>query len=235
MDAVPRLFIERVGLRLDRWSLRESCKIASNWGKRKLYAAAQLTCPLERDWTTSLSTVNMKFITNFDISPLMESINDLPNSWKEITPDELQSLVNRIKPTREGIHPVRYDHKSSSHVMLLNNSTHHMGQKLMSMRLPVDAVTLVTVESAKEKLEEFLEGVGPLYYINAFAAAALKQSIVDTTIDKFVPIDNGKFSFLWLGKAQLEKLVVKCEMAEKKVVLVVNSEEHANLLDFFDF
>uniref|UniRef100_A0A1I7Z3F7 Dimer_Tnp_hAT domain-containing protein n=1 Tax=Steinernema glaseri TaxID=37863 RepID=A0A1I7Z3F7_9BILA len=229
MDAVPWLFVESVCLCLDRQSLRESCKILSWWGnvsfatskkihtlrvfvgehEGKLYAAARSTV----DDDVPLESVDLKFTTNFSIEP-HEWVEQLSSSiWKETTLDQLQMLINLIRPTTERRHPTRYDPESSS-TLRLDNST-WITKKLYSMRLPVDSVEL-SIETKKHQsaAEEFLDSTGPLYDITFwYTYSSLKKSTVDALINKFVPVDGGFFSLgsqTRLTRDQLERLVLKC-------------------------
>uniref|UniRef100_A0A1I7YH97 GCV_T domain-containing protein n=1 Tax=Steinernema glaseri TaxID=37863 RepID=A0A1I7YH97_9BILA len=154
--------------------------------------------------------------------------------------DDLQRLVRFIKPTTEGRYPVRYDFASCNY-LALHYTPSLIGTKLLSSRLPVDSVDLwIKDEEVQEAAEEFLKSAGPLYYVRC-GVLGLKQSTVDTLIDKFVPVDEGCFYMggaTRLTRAQLEKLVLKCEFSEKKAALALHLEgvtDSSKVTDFFDF
>uniref|UniRef100_A0A1I7Y1L2 FCP1 homology domain-containing protein n=1 Tax=Steinernema glaseri TaxID=37863 RepID=A0A1I7Y1L2_9BILA len=95
-------------------------------------------------------------------------------------------------------------------------------------------------EEVQTVVEEFLESAEPFYDIAIWCSGfVLKQSTVDALIDKFVPVDGGNFIFnpQRLNKEELEKLVVKCEMSDKKVCVTVpmNSARSDDLTKLFDF
>uniref|UniRef100_A0A1I7Z0F9 F-box domain-containing protein n=1 Tax=Steinernema glaseri TaxID=37863 RepID=A0A1I7Z0F9_9BILA len=266
MDTVPRLFIESVCLRiLDRRSVRNSTKIRSIWGKictstskkihslsvlldgekKKIYAAAKPVL-LEHD-AVSLDSVDLKFITNFQIKSYGSfSTDDLPNYWKEITLDDLQKLVHFIRPVRNERHPLR-NHYGSLNTIMLRRRSKWINGKLLSMRLPVDSVDLgiqegsaVVDEYSKtaDLCDEFFESAGPLYHIE-YEGPVLKRSTVDSIIEKFVPIDYGRFiMYQRLSLAQIRRLIEKCVFYAKKVWLMVIpdfSTSTIKLTDLFDF
>uniref|UniRef100_A0A1I8ALC4 F-box domain-containing protein n=1 Tax=Steinernema glaseri TaxID=37863 RepID=A0A1I8ALC4_9BILA len=248
MDTVPWIFIESVCLRLlDRDSILESTKIPSTWGqictvasekihtlrvlldgkKKKIYAAAQPV--LLQDYysyysnAVPLDSVDLKFITNFRIKTYNSYI--LPNSWKEITLDALQRLAHFIRPVRNERHPLRYDHRSFN-TLWLSHESWEINGKMLSMRLPVDSVDLQYVKS-----DEFFESAGPLYYVH-YEGPSLKQSTVDTLIQKFVPIDEGRCNLRQsLSDEQVTKLFEKCAISDKKVSVGVVPEVSTKILD----
>uniref|UniRef100_A0A1I7YAF2 SHSP domain-containing protein n=1 Tax=Steinernema glaseri TaxID=37863 RepID=A0A1I7YAF2_9BILA len=65
------------------------------------------------------------------------------------------------------------------------------------------------------------------------------ESTMDAMIDKFVPVDGGSFRLKQaLNREQLERLVLKCEMSEKKVTIEMPPETYtpsSKVTDFFDF
>uniref|UniRef100_A0A1I7YGW9 F-box domain-containing protein n=1 Tax=Steinernema glaseri TaxID=37863 RepID=A0A1I7YGW9_9BILA len=256
MNSVPQIFVESVCLCLDRRSIRESCKILSWWGQvfsafskkihtlyvfvdkqeGRLYAAAET---ILRD-LVPLDSVDPKFITNFRTLQYREGYS---NDWKEITLNQLQRLVRFIKPTTEGRPPVCYALESCNEIYFTSFHSTGIGRKLLSMRLPVNSVFLwPSLEEDQAAAEEFLENTGPLYHITIrYTHSALKQSTVDALIDKFVPVDGGSFrvtEYTNFTRDQLEKLVLKCEMSDKKVKIEVCPEgftETSKVTDFFDF
>uniref|UniRef100_A0A1I7YF67 DNA-directed DNA polymerase n=1 Tax=Steinernema glaseri TaxID=37863 RepID=A0A1I7YF67_9BILA len=235
MDSVPWLFVKRCA---SAWIVRASEKVKIhtlrvfvNEQAGKLYAAAATT----QGDLVPLDSVNLKFITNFTISSY-----HLDNNWKEVTLNQLQRLVQYIKPTTEGRPPVRFDCESGNHLGIFCTST-DIYRKLLSMRLPVDSVLLrFNKQELQAAVEEFLESAGPLYYVSC-DFIRLKQSTVDTLIDKFVPLDEGCFYMggpTRLTKAQLERLVLKCEMSNKKIKIEVwpeGARGRFKVTDFFDF
>uniref|UniRef100_A0A1I7YW19 FBA_2 domain-containing protein n=1 Tax=Steinernema glaseri TaxID=37863 RepID=A0A1I7YW19_9BILA len=255
MDSLPQIFVENVCLCLDRRSIRESCKILSWWGQvfsttfkkihtlcvfpdqdgGKLYAVAQAS---SHD-AVPLDSVDLQFITSFSILPWFVARFD--SEITEITLNQLQRLVQFIKPTTEGLPPVRYAYQSSNTLQLQGSTW--ISKKLLSMRLPVDSVYLsLKEEELQAAAEEFFENTGPLYNVTIwYTHSALKQSTVDALIDKFVPVDGGGFCltrYTELTRAQLEKLVLKCERAGKKVMVDVCPEDFtciSKVTDFFDF
>uniref|UniRef100_A0A1I7Y1E7 FTH domain-containing protein n=1 Tax=Steinernema glaseri TaxID=37863 RepID=A0A1I7Y1E7_9BILA len=107
------------------------------------------------------------------------------------------------------------------------------------MQLPVDTVDLqMRSEGGLENVERFLENAGPLYNISC-NIQNIKPNTIDVLIDKFVPVDGGSFDLKQpLSKDQLERLVLKCEMSDKKVNVTVSPEGFtygSDVTDFFDF
>uniref|UniRef100_A0A1I8A0K8 F-box domain-containing protein n=1 Tax=Steinernema glaseri TaxID=37863 RepID=A0A1I8A0K8_9BILA len=260
MDAVPAAFVESVCLCLDRDSIRESCKILSRWGKlssssfrkihtlwvfvynkNKLYAAAQPALSRFRslEKAVPLHSVSPRFVNRFHIEPATWIVQGLPSSWKEITLDQLQQLARFIRPTTEQTHPVRYNDESYNKLWLEGSIA---TTEFLSMRLPVNSVNLwIDGSDDIEAVDTFLEHAGPLYVMDFHITHTLKQSTVDAMIDKFVPADGGFFGLgrdTRLTRDQLERLVLKCEMFEKKVRFVVHPEgatSSSKVTDFFDF
>uniref|UniRef100_A0A1I7YH17 FBA_2 domain-containing protein n=1 Tax=Steinernema glaseri TaxID=37863 RepID=A0A1I7YH17_9BILA len=240
MDSVPWVFMESVCRLLDRVTLEVGKWIPSMWGDvshstsakirvlnviidrmGQLYAAAGHA---RGDYLYSivpLDSVDLNFITNFHISSFEgndEGIQRLSKTWKQITLDDLQKLVSFILTRNVPI-----------------------GPKLLSIRLPVDWIELwINDDEHVKGAEEFFENAGPLYYVSC-GIRRLKQSTIDAMIKKFVPLDGGSFSLSKkLCRKQLERLVVKCEMLEKKVTLSVCSKGRSkkskkDVTDFFDF
>uniref|UniRef100_A0A1I7ZZE1 FTH domain-containing protein n=2 Tax=Steinernema glaseri TaxID=37863 RepID=A0A1I7ZZE1_9BILA len=219
-------------------------KILVNESKIKLYVAAHSTS-LHRllediDFVsndvielarmisaTPLDSVEPKFITNFHIEPCHYEMKDFRYNWKEITLDKLERLIRFIRPTVEHIHPSSFDQESSNFWRITAGREFYIYRKLLSMRLPVDSVSLV-IEHVSDMAEvnEFFENSGPLYRVES-DAIFLKPNIVDAMIDKFVPVDGGEFILRQpLNKKQLERLVVKCEMSKKKVTLRTSRLEY---------
>uniref|UniRef100_A0A1I8AMJ7 FTH domain-containing protein n=1 Tax=Steinernema glaseri TaxID=37863 RepID=A0A1I8AMJ7_9BILA len=258
MDTVPRLFMESVCLCLVyRYSIRESIKMPSNWGQictarsqkihtlrvyldensKKIYAATQHlmnNCCSKAD---ALECVELKFITNFQIETCTFDPRIMIPRWcKEISLDDLQRLVNFIRPVRIERHPLRNDYGSLS-TLTLRRGSEWINRRLLSLRFPVDAVYL-QVSKECEEADEFFEAAGPLYYFR-YEGPVLKESTVDALIDKFIPIDEGRFlMYQSVSKAQIKRLVEKCVFYEKKVWLMVIpdfSTSTIKLTDLFDF
>uniref|UniRef100_A0A1I7YCU3 Brix domain-containing protein n=1 Tax=Steinernema glaseri TaxID=37863 RepID=A0A1I7YCU3_9BILA len=111
------------------------------------------------------------------------------------------------------------------------------------MRLPVDSVDLwLTTEKIQAAAEEFFKSTGPLYrIIITYTHSPLKPSTVDAMIKKFVPVNFGRFILLQrtrLTKDQLEKLILKCEMSRKPLMVMVRPEgvtSNSKVTDFFNF
>uniref|UniRef100_A0A1I7Y495 F-box domain-containing protein n=1 Tax=Steinernema glaseri TaxID=37863 RepID=A0A1I7Y495_9BILA len=244
MDTVPRIFIESVCLRLlDRKSLEKSTKLPSAWGqictetckkihtlrmlldseKEKIYAAAQPALSEYR--SVSLGSVDLKFITNFRIETRSRSAtSDLVNHWKEITLNDLQRLVHFIRPVRNERHPFQYDYNSFN-ILSVTHESDWISGKLLSMRLPVDMVTLSYVNG-------FFESEGFLYFFR-YHGPTLQQSAVDALIEKFVPIDYGRFNLHHsISDEQVTKLFEKCVISNKKVT--VSAAVSGKSLDFMD-
>uniref|UniRef100_A0A1I7YV45 F-box domain-containing protein n=1 Tax=Steinernema glaseri TaxID=37863 RepID=A0A1I7YV45_9BILA len=260
MDSVPPIFVESVCLLLDRQSLEDICKVACLWGEvssatirkihflrvfveeeeGKLYAAALPCWNYDTEEAAHLESVNLKFITNFIIKPNIVS-DQVSSSWKEITLNDLQRLVRLITPTTERRHPLRYDNASCNGLQLYKHTW--ITEKLISLQLPFDSVNLwIDGEELKAAVEEFFENAGPLYNVTIrYTPSALKQSTVDTLIDKFVPADDGHFQLditTLLTRKQLERLVLKCEMSDKRVMMYVwleGATSSTNVTDFFEF
>uniref|UniRef100_A0A1I7ZST6 NmrA domain-containing protein n=1 Tax=Steinernema glaseri TaxID=37863 RepID=A0A1I7ZST6_9BILA len=259
MDAVPPIFVESVCLILDRESFQAGGKIDFMWGEvsagtsekihtlrvigdgdtGRVYAAAQPLLCDDYLGAVPVGSVNLKFITRFCIQSYCD---DLPNSYKEIPLDQVEKLVRLIKPTTEGRPPLRYKFGSSNYMTL--TAPTWISKELISMRLPVDSVNMwIDGEDFQAAAEEFFKSAGPLYHIHVFcySGALLKQSTIDTMIDKFIPVDGGKFSLSGdarLTTKQLERIVLKCEMSDKKVKIVVMPEGatcSSKVTDFFDF
>uniref|UniRef100_A0A1I7ZJG8 DNA_LIGASE_A3 domain-containing protein n=1 Tax=Steinernema glaseri TaxID=37863 RepID=A0A1I7ZJG8_9BILA len=255
MDAVPWLFMERICLCLDHQSLRDGSKMDSIWGEvfsatrkkihtltmlaieGKLYAAAQPTSSRDFKKAVPLDSVDLKFITSFSVKQVL--IGLVPSIWKEITLDDLQKLVRFITPTTEGRHT-----QSRNHLAIHDYTPTWIAKKLLSMRLPVDSVKLcIDTKEVQAAAVEFFENVGSLHIIffRCSSSFFLRKSTVDAMIDKFVPVDGGGFhldSKFCLTRDQLERLVLKCERSDKKVVLEVKPKgatKHSKLTDFFDF
>uniref|UniRef100_A0A1I8AN47 FBA_2 domain-containing protein n=1 Tax=Steinernema glaseri TaxID=37863 RepID=A0A1I8AN47_9BILA len=256
MDAVPQIFMESVCLSLDRDSLRASRYIYSTWGticyvtskkvhtlrvlldgeEKKIYAAAEP--PRLYDTyriAASLDSVDLKFVTNIRIETRTTYDSpQLTNNWKEITLDRLQRLVRFIAPTKNERHPLRYDPESLNSLSLKRGSE-WINRKILSLGLPVDSVNL---EVSKEEAMEFFETAGLLYFVR-YVAPNVEQSIVDTIIEKFVPIDDGSFSINnGLNRAQMNKLFKKCVLSDKKVKVTLTLEFSTNsiaLTHFFDY
>uniref|UniRef100_A0A1I7YKK6 RNA-dependent RNA polymerase n=1 Tax=Steinernema glaseri TaxID=37863 RepID=A0A1I7YKK6_9BILA len=161
--------------------------------------------------------------------------------WKEVALVWIEKLVLPGLSWRD----------SSCNAMCLYG-TSWIDRKLVSMRLPVNSVILwLSLEEHQAAAEEFFENTGPLYRIDiSYTHSALKQSTVDAMIDKFVPVDGGSFRVTEhtnftrelhqtrLNKEQLERLIRKCEMSDKKVEIKVWPEgftKSSKLTDFFDF
>uniref|UniRef100_A0A1I7Y9L0 F-box domain-containing protein n=1 Tax=Steinernema glaseri TaxID=37863 RepID=A0A1I7Y9L0_9BILA len=249
MDTVPRLFIESVCLRLlDHESLSESRSIHSRWGQvctvtcekihtllvflddtaGKIYAVAlpALKCDTYSNYVP-LDSVDLKFVTNFWITT---SGSDKPNTWKEITLDDLKKLVCFIKSTRNERPPLRCDYKSLNNLTLIYERT-----KLLSMRFPVDSVSLA-IDEELEEAEEFFKNAGPLYSVNYLQGPTSKPNTLDAIIDKFVPIDNGYFKVRQrFSKKQLTRLFEKCAISGKKVQIWVLPDDPTNSSDSVDF
>uniref|UniRef100_A0A1I7YQ30 FTH domain-containing protein n=1 Tax=Steinernema glaseri TaxID=37863 RepID=A0A1I7YQ30_9BILA len=259
MDSVPSLFVESVCLCLERWSIRRNCRISSIWGEvssstfkkihtlqvfvreqeGKFYAAAQPIVSWNYDKAVPVDSVNLKFITNFRIET--ETLTDHNNNWKEISVDKLRRLCEFIKPMTEGTPPVHYDNEYCNKINI--GMTSWITRKLLSLRLHVDCVDLwVLREEFLSDAEEFLQNAGPLYDITIYCRPfVLKHSTVDALIDKFVPVDGSRFTLFGkncVTKGQLERLVLKCEMSNKKVTIEILSESFTDspkMTDFFDF
>uniref|UniRef100_A0A1I7YW67 Quinolinate synthase n=1 Tax=Steinernema glaseri TaxID=37863 RepID=A0A1I7YW67_9BILA len=111
------------------------------------------------------------------------------------------------------------------------------------MRLPVDSVNLcIASKEIQAAAEEFFENTGPLYNVMIWhTCSPFKQSTVDALIDKFVPVDEGSFYLngpTRLTRTQLERLVLKCELSNKKLEIQVYPEgatETSKVTNFFDF
>uniref|UniRef100_A0A1I7ZJU8 Methyltransf_21 domain-containing protein n=1 Tax=Steinernema glaseri TaxID=37863 RepID=A0A1I7ZJU8_9BILA len=111
------------------------------------------------------------------------------------------------------------------------------------MRLPVDSVNLWIGVEEQQAAEEFFQNAGPLYHIvlDCSTGFILKRRTVDAMIDKFVPVDGGNFYLdvqTHLTREQLERLVLKCELSDKKVKIEMWPEGYTNYskaTDFFDF
>uniref|UniRef100_A0A1I7ZBV7 DUF4365 domain-containing protein n=1 Tax=Steinernema glaseri TaxID=37863 RepID=A0A1I7ZBV7_9BILA len=198
----------------------------------KLYAVAQAA---SEKGTVPLASVNLKFISNFNVE-LSSAYENLPSSWKEITVEELGRLVRFIKPTLEQRHPLRYDDESRN-TLHIPYCKQNISIILLSMRMPVDSIDLWFDHDAEAK--EFFQSAGPIYSITCFAPRDLQPSTVDVLIDKFIPVDGGKFDvYNQVTRAQLERLIVKCGMADKKVtvnVLLDDCMKGSELKDLFDF
>uniref|UniRef100_A0A1I7Z7L0 Sulfotransfer_1 domain-containing protein n=1 Tax=Steinernema glaseri TaxID=37863 RepID=A0A1I7Z7L0_9BILA len=184
-----------------------------------------------------LDSVDLNFVSLFTIETRWSVY--LLNSWKEITPECLQRLVRFIKPTTQGRHPVHYDKESSNSLLLAVYPNFNDGiiAKLFSLHLPVDAISLWVDENLKAELEAFCKTLGPLYKVKS-CRDSLTQNAVDALIEKFVPVDGGEFLLgQHLSKDQLEKLVVKCGMSDKKVGITVAKEDDRSddLTKFFNF
>uniref|UniRef100_A0A1I7YZR9 GIY-YIG domain-containing protein n=1 Tax=Steinernema glaseri TaxID=37863 RepID=A0A1I7YZR9_9BILA len=270
MDSVPHVFIESVALSLlDRWSLKESRNVPSRWGEistatsqkihalyvlvdaetDKLYAAArpvQAKQPHGRfsshtENAVSLDSVDLKFVTNFRIRLEQWIFENLPSSWKEISPRKLQKLCHFIRPTTERRAPFRFDIESSNFLQL-PYTNEVLLRKLLTMRLPVDYVSLgvngTWSWSLEAAVKEFFSNCGPLYYVDCHFQH-MEPSTVNTLIDKFVPVHESRFYLeQLLSKAQLERLVLKCElpgMMANLQVSVENASVTSCVTDFFDF
>uniref|UniRef100_A0A1I7Y026 F-box domain-containing protein n=1 Tax=Steinernema glaseri TaxID=37863 RepID=A0A1I7Y026_9BILA len=266
MDAVPQIFVESVCLLLNRDSIWRSSWISSRWGKissatinkihtlqvfvemttEKLYAFAHPTI-LEIDedvmwWqldSVPLDSVDLKFITKFRIEACW-SVEDRPlpstDIWKEISLTKVKRLCEFISPTTEG-RSMCFDIGYCNKLEIKDASIH---KKLLSWRLAVDTVDLwIEREEFLPAVEEFLQNSGPLYSITSWYGNFTTS--VDALIDKFVPVDGGIFSLhenTRLTKEQLERLVLKCELSNKKVTLVACPEgatKSSEATDFFDF
>uniref|UniRef100_A0A1I7Z8A8 BTB domain-containing protein n=1 Tax=Steinernema glaseri TaxID=37863 RepID=A0A1I7Z8A8_9BILA len=158
-------------------------RVIGDRGTGKIYAAAQpLLCDHYVD-AVPLDSVNLKFITSFCIQ--LYSYN-LSSSFKEVTLDHLEKLLRLIKPTAQGKPPVRYKRESSNYMDLAAPTW--IGRQLLSMRLPVDSVTMsINGKEFEAAAEEFFKSAGPLYYICLYCCRdfILKQSTIDAMIEKF--------------------------------------------------
>uniref|UniRef100_A0A1I8A1L7 F-box domain-containing protein n=1 Tax=Steinernema glaseri TaxID=37863 RepID=A0A1I8A1L7_9BILA len=251
MDTVPQIFVQSVCLCLqDHPSLQESCKISSFWGEictatrkkirtlnvivdeseGKLYAAVSPPSP-KHDSFVALDSVDLKFITNFAIESLFYFAGNLPNGFKEITLGEFKRLVRFVSPMERGRHPAKYNFESSNSLSICV-PTCRITKQLLTMRLPVSSISLLCREH-EPAVVDFYENAGPLYFIYDLATHQPSK------IDKFVPVDSGRFfHFEPLPIDQLETLVLKCEMSDKKVMIKVQLEdctEKSEVTDFFDF
>uniref|UniRef100_A0A1I7Z090 FBA_2 domain-containing protein n=1 Tax=Steinernema glaseri TaxID=37863 RepID=A0A1I7Z090_9BILA len=205
---------------------------------KRLYAAAQPFCYEQYDDAVLLDSVDPKFLANFHIegSAVWKNI-DLSRTWREISLDEVQRLVRCISRRWEERHPLSYDYRSSN-CLWIDQSTN---DKLLPMRLPVKSAFFLA-QGATEYVEQFFENhLGPLYELCCITVG-LKQSTVDAMIDKFVPVDGGSFYMQQeLTREQIERLVLKCEMAEKKVKIQMLSQDStyctkcSDVLQLFDF
>uniref|UniRef100_A0A1I8A201 F-box domain-containing protein n=1 Tax=Steinernema glaseri TaxID=37863 RepID=A0A1I8A201_9BILA len=244
MDAVPRLFIERWGKICTTTAAKvHTLHVLVESQKGKLYAAAQpvwdgqktipptMFCLLAT--SLHLESVDLKFITNFCIQSFSWSVRNLSENWKEITTKRLQELVRFIKPTTERRDPVRHNFESSN---LLDLAHGHMARELISMRPPVDSILLLTQIEFGAELHEFLESAGPLYSVTC-VVSNVDQRATNAIIDKFVPVNNGVFCWKHpLSRGQLEELVLKCDMSNKKVSIRVRPEASpSSVEDVFDF
>uniref|UniRef100_A0A1I7YD42 Beta-galactosidase n=1 Tax=Steinernema glaseri TaxID=37863 RepID=A0A1I7YD42_9BILA len=210
--------------------------------KGKLYAAARPVwephmggVPWFLHKAVALDTVDLTFITNFDIRSHFSNGRKLPSSWKEITPDKLQKLVRFINPTTEGGHPVRY-HWESSNRLDLTGFPGDITRELISLKLPVDSIWIGKDLGAEP--HELFRNAGPLYKVSC-GSLNLDERTLDAMIDKFVPVDDGSFTLKTpLSKKQLETLVVKCEMSDTKGMIRVRPEgspSTSEITDVFDF
>uniref|UniRef100_A0A1I7ZSE5 Nicotinate phosphoribosyltransferase n=1 Tax=Steinernema glaseri TaxID=37863 RepID=A0A1I7ZSE5_9BILA len=109
------------------------------------------------------------------------------------------------------------------------------------MGLPVDSLDLQSssFNGDKDALEKFLRNAAHLYRISFTSSAVLKPRTIDALIDKYLPVDGGSFIVKndrsLVSQEQLEKLVLKCEMSNKKVNITVNTIFGLNVEEFFDF
>uniref|UniRef100_A0A1I7Y952 Fe-S_biosyn domain-containing protein n=1 Tax=Steinernema glaseri TaxID=37863 RepID=A0A1I7Y952_9BILA len=118
-----------------------------------------------------------------------------------------------------------------------------ISRNLLSLRLPVDTVDLyIRKEESLLAVEQFLESTGPLYSMNISCRnCVVKQSTVDSLIEKFLPVDGSRFTVggnIHLAKEQLERLILKCELSDKKMEIEVSPEgstDSSKVTDFFDF
>uniref|UniRef100_A0A1I7YPD0 F-box domain-containing protein n=1 Tax=Steinernema glaseri TaxID=37863 RepID=A0A1I7YPD0_9BILA len=177
-----------------------------------------------------LSRVNPKFITNFKIEEIAAAgLNNITTSWKEITLDELERLVNIIRPVRSERHPLRYDSESLNTLELLHNQL-QITSDLISKRLPFDTFAISSCvfdeaygsRSSASHAEHFIKNAGPLYRVSIsdMEERPLPESALDTLIDKFIPINRGTFYLEQsLNKEQINRLFDKCATANKEVVV----------------
>uniref|UniRef100_A0A1I7ZBB0 FTH domain-containing protein n=1 Tax=Steinernema glaseri TaxID=37863 RepID=A0A1I7ZBB0_9BILA len=105
------------------------------------------------------------------------------------------------------------------------------------MRLPVDSVDLRFDYDAEVK--DFFQSAGPIYSITCFVLRELQPSTINVLIDKFVPVDGGRFClYNHMSRKELETLIVKCKMADKMVTINMfldDSMHSSELKDLFDF
>uniref|UniRef100_A0A1I7YPD4 Integrase catalytic domain-containing protein n=1 Tax=Steinernema glaseri TaxID=37863 RepID=A0A1I7YPD4_9BILA len=256
MDRVPALFIESVCLRFyDRQSLRRSAEIGSLWGKittvsqakiytlrvrvdpteGKLYAAAQKVHCWDHRRAVPLDRVDLTSITNFRIDDVSYG-DPLPSSWREISLDELGRLARFIRPTGYERRPICYTHAGSNRLRLTLSANNSITGKLISLRLPVDSISLSIYGGNEAEVEEFFAHAGPLYDVSIIygsrTRSTLKQSTVDMIIDKYVPAHHGGLRLdRPMTREQLERLVVKCEMSGEQIGVDVVPEESTKSLD----
>uniref|UniRef100_A0A1I7Y139 FTH domain-containing protein n=1 Tax=Steinernema glaseri TaxID=37863 RepID=A0A1I7Y139_9BILA len=261
MDAVPLLFVQRVCLLLDGDCLGLSRKISSMWGKvgmeffekihtlcisveegeEKLYIQFEPTFSNDNrddDTLITLDRVDLKFVTNFRIDSIAVDVEELT----EITLDDLEKLIRSIRPTTEGTHPVRYDKRSCNSIWLEDFTD--IDKKLISRHLPVDSLCFISDMDENAIVEPFFENAGPLYSI-VCRLDCLKPRTIDVLIDKFVPVDGGIFTLIWMEpcwdrftREHLERLVLKCERSNKKVqirVVLASYPDASSVTNFFDF
>uniref|UniRef100_A0A1I7YEL9 Uncharacterized protein n=1 Tax=Steinernema glaseri TaxID=37863 RepID=A0A1I7YEL9_9BILA len=266
MDSVPGLFIQDVCLSLqDRRSIdacrnlppsrwRQICRATSDKMctlviyldnvEKKIYAAA---CYLYHDFFhpyAPFKTVALRFFNNFRVEPLLENaLSHYVPFWKEITPDKLRDLAHSIKPTWVKTHPVRYDRRCGNSVSL-NRKTNWINGTILSMRLPVDSMTISIDKCDLENVVTFFENIGSIFKFSCDLVGinwtktmhSLMQRTVDTIIEKFVPTDGGWFRVGQpLTREQIKRLVLKCEMSNKSVTVLVNSQGFRKVSELYDF
>uniref|UniRef100_A0A1I7YTG3 F-box domain-containing protein n=1 Tax=Steinernema glaseri TaxID=37863 RepID=A0A1I7YTG3_9BILA len=252
MNTVPWHFIESVCLRLDHCTLRESRKLSSRWGEAclatskkmgtlnvtvtntegKIYAAVEPIFPERCDTVFScrllpLDSVNPKCFTNFLVSSALKDDLSL-QSWTEITMDDLQRLIKMARPARG---------EERSRNLLLLDKFNRTTEKLLSMRLPVDAVNIhITDDGDTSQVDEFIKNAGLLHavWISGLEQRPLQEAMVSMLLDKFVPIDYSYFCVEQkLTKEQLNILFDKCVVAKKKVqVQLENYGSTINIVDY---
>uniref|UniRef100_A0A1I7Y145 Cilia- and flagella-associated protein 61 n=1 Tax=Steinernema glaseri TaxID=37863 RepID=A0A1I7Y145_9BILA len=195
-----------------------------------IYAVAQPTFSAQ---IVPLHSVELKFITNFSIT--YESMPGTTSSYKEITVDKLQRLMHFMNPKKKRRHPVQYDSKSTNYLRLSVTTPNRIYRELLTMRLPIESLEMPTIFELMDEVEAFLEITWSLYrFYCACTSRYFEQSTVDALIDTFIPTDGGSFSLTQpLSKDQLERLVVKCEMSDRKVRIRV-SPQPKFWMPFFD-
>uniref|UniRef100_A0A1I7Y7S7 FBA_2 domain-containing protein n=1 Tax=Steinernema glaseri TaxID=37863 RepID=A0A1I7Y7S7_9BILA len=196
----------------------------------KIYAAALPALKYDTDSKyVPLDSVDLKFVTNFRIETVTTiRVRAFSDSWKEITLDNLQRLVHFIRPVRNEIHPLVNDY-GSLNTLRLDSRSQWINGKILSMRLPVESVTLWDVKSY-----EFFETAGTLYHVD-YRGPTLKQSAIDALIEKFVPIDGGSFHVdEELSEEQMKKLFEKCALANREVSVMFILQNSTTMFDSTD-